>query len=204
MGGSQSLHVDSYDEAYSVPSEEAALISLRTQQIIEAETGITEVVDPLGGSFYLESLTNDIENKILDEIDEIERIGGLVEAVEKGWVHQRVISHINREHKMITDGTIKVVGRNYFKTHDGNDPPIYMPHHDEESEGKIRQRLFLFRKSRNGEAVSCSLDDLKRACEKGGNVMEQCLKAVRAGATEGEMRRAFLEALGPWKPPLHL
>ena len=89
-GRRQSLHVDSYDEAYSVPTEEAALLSLRTQQIIEEEIGVTDVVDPLGGSFYVESLTNEIESRILDELEKIENQGGYVAAIETGWIHRTI------------------------------------------------------------------------------------------------------------------
>jgi methylmalonyl-CoA mutase N-terminal domain/subunit len=101
FGGVQSLHVDSYDEAYSVPTEEAALLSLRTQQIIQEETGVTDVVDPLGGSFYVEALTNDIEKRILDEVDEIEREGGYVAAIECGKLHKKIASYFSHQQKDI-------------------------------------------------------------------------------------------------------
>src|SRR3972149_6976729 len=116
LGGVQSLHVDSFDEAYSVPTEEAALLSLRTQQIIQAETGVTEVVDPLGGSFYVEALTNDIEKRILDEVEEIEKLGGYVAAIEKGWIHRKVANHFHNEQAKIEKGDIKVVGLNCYKS----------------------------------------------------------------------------------------
>ncbi|MBM3710465.1 MAG: methylmalonyl-CoA mutase, partial [Actinobacteria bacterium] len=118
FGGVQSLHVDSYDEAYSVPTEEAALLSLRTQQIIQEETAVTEVVDPLGGSFYVEALTSDIENRILDEIDEIEKVGGYVASIEKGWIHNRIANYFYREKELIDKGEIKFVGSNVFKSED--------------------------------------------------------------------------------------
>ena len=107
LGGVQSLHVDSYDEAYSVPTEEAALLSLRTQQILQAETGITEVVDPLGGSYYVEALTNEIETRILDEVDEIEKRGGYVAAIEEGWLHKKITEYFYKERILIEKGDIK-------------------------------------------------------------------------------------------------
>jgi methylmalonyl-CoA mutase N-terminal domain/subunit len=113
LGGVQSLHVDSYDEAYSVPTEEAALLSLRTQQIIQQETGVTNVVDPLGGSFYVEALTNDIERRILDEVDEIERAGGYVAAIETGKLHKDITTYFYNQQKEIEDGHISVVGYNF-------------------------------------------------------------------------------------------
>ena len=94
LGGVQSLHVDSYDEAYSVPTEDAALLSLRTQQILNEETGIAQVVDPLGGSFYVEALTDEMERRILDELDEIERLGGYVHAIKTGWIHRKISDYV--------------------------------------------------------------------------------------------------------------
>ena len=112
LAGVQSLHVDSYDEAYSVPTEEAALLSLRTQQIIQAETGVTEVVDPLGGSFYVEALTNEIETRILNEVDEIEKMGGYITAIDKGWLHKKIAEYFYDERNRIEKGLIKIVGYN--------------------------------------------------------------------------------------------
>jgi len=113
LGGVQSLHVDSYDEAYSVPTEEAALLSLRTQQIIQEEIGITDVVDPLGGSFYVEALTSAIERKILDEVDEIERAGGYGTAIENGKIHKKITTYFSNQEREIEAGNIKVVGYNF-------------------------------------------------------------------------------------------
>jgi methylmalonyl-CoA mutase N-terminal domain/subunit len=201
LGGAQSLHVDSYDEAYSVPSEQASLISLRTQQIIQAETGITEVVDPLGGSFYLETLTNEIESVILDELDGIEKLGGLVSAVEKGWLHQKIANYIQREQRMIADGDRKVVGRNYFKTASQADPQIHVHEPDASLERVTREKLRAAREHRSSRAVTDCLNALKQSCRQGENVTAKCLEAARVGATEGEMRRAFVEAFGQWQPP---
>jgi len=204
LGGAQSLHVDSYDEAYSVPSEQASLLSLRTQQIIQAETGATEVVDPLGGSFYLEALTDEIEMRILDELDEIEKLGGLVTAVEKGWLHQKIANYIQREQRMIEDGEIKVVGRNYFRDASTDIPQIHIHEHDERLEQAIREKLGTIREQRSNQTVTDCLNTLKQSCESGQNVMACCLEAARAGATVGEMRRAFVEAFGQWQPPRYL
>lgn len=113
-----------YDEAYSVPSEEASLLALRTQQILEVETQVTQVVDPLGGSFYIESLTNQIEEKILNEIDEIEKMGG---------------KYIQQEQKMIADGEIKIVGRNYFGASDVKTPDVWV--HDDNLGRAMRDKL---------------------------------------------------------------
>ncbi len=200
LGGAQSLHVDSYDEAYSVPSEEASLLSLRTQQVMQTETAVTEVVDPLGGSFYVEALTNEMERRILDELDEIERLGGLISAVEKGWLHSRIHEHIRREQKMIDDGEIRLVGRNCLRSPEVQVPDLWVHDADAELEAKVAQRLRQVRQQRNNQEVERCLDRLKETCRGQGNVMASCVEAVRAGATEGEMRRAIVEAFGPWTP----
>ncbi len=201
LGGAQSLHVDSYDEAYSVPSEDASLLSLRTQQIIQAETAVTEVVDPLGGSFYVEALTIEMERRILDELDEIERLGGLISAIEKGWLHGRVNEHIKREQKMIEDGDIRLVGRNYLRSPDVQMPDLWVHENDAGLESDTAQRLRQMRQRRDNQEVGRCLDRLKGTCRGQDNIMASCVEAVRAGATEGEMRRAFIEAFGAWAPP---
>ena len=204
LGGVQSLHVDSYDEAYSVPSEEASILSLRTQQIIEAETQVTQVVDPLGGSFYVEALTNEIEKRILGEVDEIEKMGGIVEVVASGWLHNKVTRHIQREQKGITDGDIKVVGRNYFRATDLKMPDVWVHEYDESIGRAMRDKLARLRQRRDNEKASNSLNALKEACKCGDNVMAACVDCARADVTEGEMRRAFVEAFGLWKSPIYV
>ena len=204
LGGVQSLHVDSYDEAYSVPSEEASILSLRTQQIIEAETQVTQVVDPLGGSFYVEALTNDIEKRILAEVDEIERMGGIVEVVASGWLHNKVTRHIQREQKRIADGEIKVVGRNYFRAPDLKMPDVWVHEYDERIGKTMRDKLARIRQRRDNEKASNALNALKEACKRGDNVMAACVDCARADVTEGEMRRAFVEAFGLWKSPIYV
>ena len=203
LGGAQSMHVDSYDEAYCVPSEEASLLSLRTQQVIEAETQVTQVVDPLGGSFYVEALTNDIENRILEELDEIERMGGIVQVVTGGWLHNKVTRHINREQKMIDNGEIKVVGRNYFRAPDLKLPEVSVHEYDEKIARQMWDKLARIRQQRDNEKASSCLEALKQACKRGDNVMQYTLECARADVTEGEMRRAFMEAFGAWKPPIY-
>ena len=204
LGGAQSLHVDSFDEAYSVPSEEASLLSLRTQQIIQAETQVTQVVDPLGGSFYVESLTNKIEAQILDEIDEIERMGGLVEVVASGWLNNKVARHIQQEQKMIAGGDIKVVGMNYFRDPNLKLPEVLVHEYDENIGKQMRDKLARLRQRRDNEKASNCLNALKQACKRGDNVMDYTLECARADVTKGEMRRAFVEAFGLWKSPIYV
>ncbi len=201
FGGVQSLHVDSYDEAYSVPTEEAALLSLRTQQILQAETGITDVVDPLGGSFYVEALTNEIETRILDEVDEIEKVGGYVTAIDKGWIHKKIADYFYNERSMVEKGQIKLVGYNVYQSPIGL-PPIHVFQYPEGVEERQKARLARLREQRDNEKVSRALTALEDACKRGTNVVPYTVQCARVGCSEGEMFKVFKKAFGPWKPPV--
>jgi methylmalonyl-CoA mutase N-terminal domain/subunit len=200
FGGVQSLHVDSYDEAYSVPTEEAALLSLRTQQIIQEETGVTDVVDPLGGSFYVEALTDDIEKRILDEVDEIEREGGYVAAIESGKLHKKIATYFSNEQRDIEDGEIKVVAYNIYKS-DAEPPPINVFRYPEGVEKRQKENLVKLRMNRDNEKVDRALEELRAACKKGKNILPHSIECARARCTEGELFKVFKEAFGLWKPP---
>ncbi|KLU66806.1 methylmalonyl-CoA mutase [Desulfosporosinus acididurans] len=199
LGGVQSLHVDSYDEAISVPSEEASLLSLRTQQIIEHETGVTAVVDPLGGSYYVEALTNQMEEKILAEITEIENQGGYVEAIANGYLSRKIYNYMYKEQMRIEKGEIKIVGHNYQKSGEGEDFEAF--HYPEECEARQLQRLEDHRKNRNSDEVEKALNELRIACREGKNVMEYTVNCARAGCTVGEQWKIFKEVFGLWKRP---
>lgn len=201
LGGVQSLHVDSYDEAYSVPTEEAALLSLRTQQIIQAETGITEVVDPLGGSFYVEALTNEIEARILDEVDEIEKKGGYIKAIEEGWLHKKISEYFYKEREKVEKGIIKVVGYNIYKT-PLELPSIHVFQYPEGVEERQKARLARLKEKRDNEKVDASLRALEEACTREKNVMPYTLQCARVGCSEGEIFKVFKKAFGLWKPPV--
>ena len=200
LGGAQSLHVDSYDEAYSVPTEEAALLSLRTQQVLQKETGVTDVVDPLGGSFYLEALTNEIENRILDEIDEIEGLGGYVRAIESGEIYGKVASYFTEQQRLIEDGEIALVGHNIYKS-ELERPPINVFRYPEGVEERQRSRLQKLRLNRDSGKVGTALNALKDACLKGENILPYSVDCARVRCTEGELFKVFKDAFGLWKPP---
>jgi len=201
LGGAQSLHVDSYDEAYSVPTEAASLLSLRTQQIIQEESAVTEVVDPLGGSFYIESLTDEIERKILDAVNEVEEMGGLVTAIEKGWLHRKITDYTLRENELIEKATIKIVGRNCYKASAEDIPEIDIFEYAQDTEEKQRQKLKKLRAERDNNIVVKRLAELREACKQRQNIFPYCLEAARANATEGEIAGIFRESFGLWKPP---
>lgn len=200
LGGTQSLHVDSYDEAYSIPTAEAALLSLRTQQILQEETGITDVVDPLGGSYYIEALTSDIEKRIFDEVDEIERKGGYVSFVESGQLHRKISSYLYNQQKEIEKGDIKIVAYNRHRS-DSAPPPINVFRCPEGVEEHQRKKLAMLRISRDNEQVSVALEALKEACRKGENILPHSVACARVRCTEGELFKIFKEAFGLWRPP---
>jgi methylmalonyl-CoA mutase N-terminal domain/subunit len=201
LGGVQSLHVDSYDEAYSVPTEEAALLSLRTQQIIQAETGVTEVVDPLGGSFYVEALTKDLEMRILDEVDAIEKMGGYVTAIGTGWLHKKIAEYFYNERTSIEKGDIKLVGYNIYKA-PVELPPIHVFRYPEGVEERQKARLAKLREQRDPEKVDRSLRALEDVCKRGKNVLPYSIECARVGCSEGEMFKVLKKAFGLWKPPV--
>ena len=200
LGGAQSLHVDSYDEAYSVPTEEAALLSLRTQQILQKETGVTDVVDPLGGSFYLEALTNEIENRVLDEVDEIEGLGGYVRAIEGGEIYGKVASYFAEQQRLIENGEITLVGQNVYKS-EVEGPPINVFRYPEGVEKRQKARLQKLRLNRDSKKVGSALSALKDACLKGKNILPYSVDCARVRCTEGELFKVFKDAFGLWKPP---
>jgi len=201
FGGVQSLHVDSYDEAYSVPTEQAALISLRTQQIIQEETAITDVVDPLGGSFYVEALTNEIEKRILDEVEEIEKIGGYVAAIEKGWIHNKVAAYFCKEKELIDKGVIKFVGSNVYKSGMAANP-IEVFSYPEGVEQRQKAKIAALKLRRDNEKVASALAALENACRGKDNIVPFSLDCARVGCTGGEIFKVFKKAFGLWKPPV--
>ena len=156
----------------------------------------------MAGSFYVEALTNQMEEKVLDEVDEIERMGGIVNVVASGWLHNKISRAIQQEQKAIADGDIKVVGVNYFRTPDLKLPEVMVHPYDEKIGKAMRDKLANLRQRRDNEKASSCLNALKQACKRGDNVMDYTVECARADVTEGEMRRAFVEAFGLWKSPI--
>jgi len=201
LGGCQSLHIDSYDEAYSAPTEEAALLSLRTQQIIQAETGVCSTVDPLAGSYYVEHLTDEMCRRIFDYIKKIEEMGGLVKAVEDGWLH-REISNYNLEYqKKIENGETKIVGVNFQASKESETAPIEVFEYPE-TFTRQKAKLEKLRKERNAQKVKESLEILRDKCHSEENLMPYCLEAVKNLVTLGEIEELFREEFGLWAFPL--
>lgn len=202
LGGVQSLHVDSYDEAYSVPTDEAALLSLRTQQILQAETGITDVVDPLGGSFFIETLTNEIEKRILDEVDVIERCGGYIKSIEDGKIYGEISSYFAEQQRLIENGGISIVSQNIYNTIETNNPPIDVFKYTESVEKQQKNRLQKLRLNRDNTKVQNALQALEKVCLSTDNIFPYTVECARARCTEGEMFKTFKKSFGLWKRPV--
>jgi methylmalonyl-CoA mutase N-terminal domain/subunit len=200
LGGAQSLHVDSFDEAYSAPTETSALVSLRTQQIIQVETGVTKVIDPLGGSYYVEYLTSELERRILEFLEKVKSLGGIVTAVETGWVHRLIADFAYRQQRAIESGELPIVGVNYLPS-DKKEPPMEIFRYPE-TEGRQRAKLKELREKRDKVRWKEALDRVRECCHEGSNLMPVVMDAVRARATLGEIQQIFRECFGLWEFPL--
>ncbi|MBM4387089.1 MAG: methylmalonyl-CoA mutase family protein [Deltaproteobacteria bacterium] len=188
LGGTQSLHTNSLDETYALPSENAAKIALRTQQIIAEESGISSVVDPLGGSFFLERLTDQMEAGALDYINKIDEMGGIILAIEKGFPQKEIAESAYQYQKTIDSGERIIVGVNGHK--DDETPPIEILKIDPEVERLQIERIGRLRKSRHSSEVNKSIAAVKRAAESGSNLMYPIIAARRdIRRVQGRLRR---------------
>ena len=199
LGGTQSLHTNSFDEAYALPSEKAVRIALRTQQIIAHESGVGDVVDPLGGSYYIESLTNQIEEKVLHYIEEIDRQGGAVNAIEKGFMQREIVESAYKDQIEVEKSDRVIVGVNKFTTE--KKAPIKLLRVDPTIESKVVQRLERVKRERNNRKVRETLDELHRIAGDGKeNLMPLILEAVKSYATIGEISDTLREVYGEYRP----
>jgi methylmalonyl-CoA mutase N-terminal domain/subunit len=196
LGGAQSLHTNSLDEAYALPSEHAVTIALRTQQVIAYESGVPEVPDPLGGSYFVESLTAEMEKRANDYIRRIDEMGGMIPAIERGFPQTEIANASYEYQHLIETGEQKIVGVNAFV--EQNEPPIELLHIDESSQVHQLDKLKNLKARRSNEKVMASLDALKRAAEGRDNTMPYILDAVRCYATLGEICDAFRAVFGTY------
>ena len=198
LGGCQSLHTNGKDEAWALPSEEAALQALRTQQIIAHETGVTDTVDPLGGSYFVETMTNQMEEGAYDYFRQIEDRGGVMAALESGFF-QREIANAAYVYQMEEDkGERITVGVNQHRTDDELEIPLLRV--DREGERRQIERLNRVRRSRDNRMVKEKLQALKQAARGSDNLMPPLLEAVKAYATLGEMMDVFRDVFGEYQP----
>ena len=200
LGGTQSLHTDAYDEALALPTDKAALIALRTQQIIAEETGVANTVDPLGGSYFIESLTQTMEEGALNYFDRIDSMGGMVEAVEKGFPQREIQESAYQYQKALERGEQTIVGVNKYAMEDEpQQVPIMVI--DESVRNRQVERLERTRALRDQTAVGRTLDAVRKAAQTGDNTMPATIEAVRAYATLGEICSALRDIYGVYEEP---
>ncbi|MBE7516774.1 MAG: methylmalonyl-CoA mutase family protein [Chloracidobacterium sp.] len=199
LGGTQSLHTDSYDEAHALPTDEAALIALRTQQIIAEETGVANTVDPLGGSYYVEALTEKMIDGCFEYFDKIDGFGGMVEAIEAGFPQREIQESAYLYQKAVERGDQTIVGVNKYVMEDEAEPEILQI--DENVRDHQLRRLDNVRSTRDNGAVGIAIDKLKKAAVSGENTMPAIIEAVAAYATVEEISVALRDVYGIYEEP---
>jgi len=198
LGGTQSLHTNAYDEALGLPTEESALIALRTQQILAYESGITRAIDAAGGSFYLEHLTDALEEEAAGIIEQIEALGGAVRAIEAGHVQKEIEESAWRYQREIEEGERVIVGLNRFVAEE--ETPVPVMKIDPEVDRRRAEEVQSYRENRDQEAVTAALERLKRAAASSENLFPYVLEAFRKKATLGEVAGALREVWGEYQP----
>ena len=197
LGGTQSLHTNSFDEALALPSEEAVRIALRTQQIIAHESGIPNTVDPLGGSFYLEALTKQMEEEALKYIDQIEAMGGIFQAIEKGFLQKEIANSAYKYQQDVDEKRRIIVGLNEYAENQTSKIPLLKI--DPQLEEVQLRKLRRLKESRNRDLVTRTLERLRQASEKDNNLMAHILDCVEAYCTLGEICGVLREVYGQYQ-----
>jgi len=197
LGGTNSLHTNSLDEALALPTAEAATLALRTQQIIAHESGVTNVVDPLGGSYFVEKLTKDMEDGALEYFRQIDNMGGMVEAIERGFPQKEIAESAYRFQQAFERKEKIMVGVNDFVQE--NEPPFEILYIDESAGDTQLAKLAQLKKTRDHDAVARALDRMRAAARTSENLMPPIIEAVRAYATVGEMCDALREVWGEYE-----
>jgi len=196
LGGATYLHTASYDEAYAIPTEQSVRIALKTQLILAYESGVTETVDPLAGSYYIESLTDEIENKIRKYLEKIENHGGLLETIKTGWFQKQIAESAYKKTKEIEEGRRVIIGVNRFVS---KDKPRFKLHKaDPDVSEEMKRRVKKLRKERDNNRVNEALSELRNAMEKKKNVVPYIKEAVKSYATLGEICGVLKEGLGKY------
>lgn len=199
LGGTQSLHTNSLDEVLCLPSDFAVQIALRTQQIIAEETGVANTIDPLAGSYFVEALTNEMEEKAWEYIHKIDEMGGMIAAIEKGFPQLEIADAAYRFQRQIDAGEKIMVGVNKYVSE--VQEPIPLVEIDDKLEEEQIARLREVKRKRDNKAVKKCLDDLRNACKKGENVMPYCIEAVKNLCTLQEICDVYREVYGEYRDP---
>ena len=197
LGGTQSLHTNSYDEALALPTEQAARIALRTQQVIAYESGAPQTIDPLAGSYYVESLTNEIEKRAAEYLGKIEVLGGMLKAIERGFVQQEIQNAAYEYQQQVDNQDAIVVGVNRFEVEEEKQIPIQRI--DPTLEARQIERVRALRARRDAGPWKSALAGVEDAARSGANVMPRILSAVEASATVGEIADAMRRVFGEYK-----
>jgi methylmalonyl-CoA mutase N-terminal domain/subunit len=198
LGGTQSLHTNSFDEALCLPTEDAVRIALRTQQILAHESGVTRAVDPLGGSYYVEYLTDEIEERVNQEVAKIDAMGGALAAIESGYMQDEIRRSAYDAKLRQDSGDKTVVGINKFTDKEALHFTIHRV--DPKAEARQLEKLRKFKSSRSAQSVDRALEGLRSAAGTSVNLMPSIIDAVRAGATNGEISNVLREVHGEYKP----
>ncbi|MDI6753697.1 MAG: methylmalonyl-CoA mutase family protein [Thermodesulfobacteriota bacterium] len=199
LGGVNSLHVTGYDEAYATPTEESSRLGLRIQQILAFETGIPKVVDPLGGSYYVESLTEGMGQEITKAMDQIEQDGGMLACIEKGKIQQAILQQAYETEQIVQKGKIVRVGENKFRSQEGREPDLILQKADPEVLRHQVERLRRVKAARDEKKVQKTLGRVKEAASAGENLLPALIQAVKAYATNGEMVATLKEVFGEYR-----
>ncbi len=197
LGGTQSLHTNSRDEAYALPTEDSVRIALRTQQIIAYESGVADMIDPLGGSYAVETLTNEIERKAMEYIEKIEAMGGAIKAIESGYIQGEIAESAYQYQKEIERKKRIIVGLNQFQI--GEEPLKDILRIRPEVEQYQKKKLSKVKKERDNGRVKQTLANLKKAAQGTDNIVPPILEAVKAYATIGEISDTLREVLGEYR-----
>jgi methylmalonyl-CoA mutase, N-terminal domain len=201
LGGTQSLHTNSYDEAWALPTEDAVTVALRTQQIIAEETGLGDVIDPLGGSYYVEWLTNEMEEQAFRYFEKIDELGGVLEAIKQGYLQREIANTSYAKSQQMENGSRFVVGVNKYAV-DGEKPIKYLKVQST-LERKAAIRVKSLKRKRDEKKVKTSLENLRKAFENpDANSIEPIFEAVKAYATLQEIMDVGRKAFGGWKEPV--
>lgn len=199
LGGTQSLHTNSLDEAMALPTESSARLALRTQQVLANETNVTQTVDPLAGSYFVESLTAELERRTWIYLEEMDKKGGTVACIESGYVQNEILNSAYADQKKVDDGVLKVVGVNCFQDQAGAAAPIELMRIPPELERGAVERVQAYRRKRDQGATTDALRQLRDAAQGTDNLQASILTAVKAGATLGESADALREVFGLYR-----
>ena len=202
MGGTQSLHTNSFDETFALPTEDAVTIALRTQQLIAHESGVANVVDPLAGSYFIESLTDEMEAAAMKIIDKIDDMGGIVTAVEAGYPQKEIAHSAFRYQKEVEAQQRVIVGINRFTT--GEDAPIPTLKIHQEVEDRQVAHLKALKQSRDAAKHTAAMEGVRAACQSGDNLFPPIIAAAQADATVGEICDVFRAEFGVYRDPAYL